>query len=116
MSQELTEKQQLDFSTVYGAIFALGVTSEYLQSLQGLLAERNAKYALNKAREAEKSCEVILTTLHREMTKRMTAEEKAISAHAIEHHKNLIYAFFLLDPDQQRRVSGLITKLKSEKQ
>ena len=114
MQSELTEKQQLDFSTIYGSIFALGVTVEYLSAVQGLLAERGAKYALNKAREAEKSCEVVLTTLNREMTKRMTPEEKAISEHAIEFHKDLVYSFFLLDTDKQRRVSSLIKKLKAE--
>jgi len=116
MSQQLTEKQQLDFSTIYGSIFALGVTVEYMSAVQGLLAERNAKYALNKAREAEKACEVVLTTLHREMTKRMTAEEKAISDHAIEHHKDLVYSFFLLDTTDQKRIKNLMDKIKREKQ
>jgi len=113
MQSELTEKQQMEFSVIYGSIFALGVTCEYLQALEGTLAERNAKYALNKAREAEKSCEGVLTTLNREMTKRMTPEEKAISEHAVEFHKDLVYSFFLLDTDKQRRVSSLIKKLKA---
>lgn len=105
----------MDFAVIYGTLFSLSTTLEYLDTIQVLFAEKGAKYALNKAREAEKSCEVILTTLHREMTKRMTPEEKAVSDHAIEHHKDLIYSFFLLDADKQRRVSGLINKLKTDR-
>lgn len=112
----LTEGQQYELAIVYGTIFMLNASVDCIQALQGVLLGRGAKYAINKAKDAEKACNAVLRVLEREKTKYMTDEEKKISAEAVESQKELVYNFFMLDAEQQRRVSGLISKLKSEKQ
>lgn len=114
LQEELTTKDQIDFSYVYGTIFSLSTTIEFLVAIQGLMGERKANYAQNKAREAEKACQLVYDILNREITKRMTAEQKVISQTAIDEHKGVIYDFFMLNYDRQRRVKSLIAKLTKE--
>jgi len=116
MSTELTEGQKYELAIVYGTIFMLSAAIDSIGAVQGILLDRDAKYAINKAKNAEKACNAVLKVLEREKTKYMTAEEKKVSELAVETQKELIYSFFLLEPDQQRRVSGLIKKLKSNEQ
>lgn len=108
-------KEELDFSTVYGTLFSLGTTVEYLACLRGLMLERNAKYVANKAKQAEDACQFVYDTLEREMMKRLTLEEKAIAMAAIDHHKLLIYDFFLMDNNDQHRVKQLMDKIKKQR-
>lgn len=109
------DKLVQDFATVYGTIFSLSTTLEYLVCIQALMAERKANYARNKAIEAEKACQVVHDVLYREMTKRLSPEEKAISEAAIDHHKKLVYEFFLLDRHEQVRVEKLMDKIRKER-
>ena len=115
-SSPLTEGQQLELSILYATIFMLTTSVECLEAVQATFTEQGARYITNKAKDAEKACNAVLKELTREKTKYMTAEEKKVSELAVETQKDLVYNFFMLDPEQQRRVSGLIAKLKSEKQ
>lgn len=112
----LTEGQQYELAIIYGTIFMLNASVDCIEALQGVLLGRGAKYAINKSKDAEKACNAVLKILEREKTKYMTEDEKKVSAAAVESQKELVYNFFMLDAEQQRRVSGLISKLKSEKQ
>lgn len=114
MTEELTTKDQIDFAYIYGTIFSLTTTIEFLTAIQGLMAERRANYAQNKAREAEYACQKVHDMLLREITKLMTPEEKELSSKAIDNHKETIYDFFMLTADHQRRIKTLIAKLKKE--
>lgn len=114
-TETLPSKEELDFSYVYGTLFSLSATIEYIQAIQGLMAERKANYARNKARKAEIACQAVYNTLEREITKNMSPEQKQVSLDAIEHHKNTVYNFFLLSSDEQRRVCNLMDKLKKER-
>lgn len=116
MSTELTDGQKLELSILYGTIFILSTSCDCLQAVQATFTEQGARYVTNKAKDAERACNAVLKVLEREKTKYMTAEEKKVSELAVETQKELVYSFFLLEPDQQRRVSGLIAKLKSEQQ
>lgn len=114
ITEELSTKDQLDFATVYGCIFSLSTTIEYLACTQGLMAERGANYARNKAKAAEEACQVVYNTLEREITKRMNDEQKKVALTAIDEHKKMVYDIFLLTPDHQRRIKSLINKLQKE--
>ncbi len=116
MQSELTERQQYELAIVYGTIFMVSAAIDTLEALQGIMFDRDAKYAINKAKDAEKACNAVLKILEREKTKYMTEDEKKVSAAAVESQKDLVYSFFMLDADKQRRVKHLIEKLKKENQ
>lgn len=114
LTEEVSTKDQQDFDVIYGTIFSLATVHEFLEGVQGIMGERKANYARNKAREAQTACKFVHDLLLREITKRMTPEQRAIAECAVEEHRNIIYDFFMLTNDHQRRVKGLIKKLKDE--
>ena len=114
MTDQLTEEQFLEFSILYGTLFSLSVTLEYCDGIVPVMASRKANYAVNKAKTAEAACKALETILMRELVKKMTPDEKAVALAAIEEQKQILYSFFMLEPDRQRRVKNLISKLNKE--
>jgi hypothetical protein len=86
-----------------------------MDAIQPVMASRKANYAVNKAKTAEAACKGLETILMRELVKKMTPDEKAVALAAIEEQKQILYSFFLLEPDGQRRVKNLISKLNKER-
>jgi predicted transcriptional regulator with HTH domain len=116
MTETLSPKDEYDFNVVYGCLFSLSVTTEYLDAVRVVMDDRKAKYVSNKSKEAQKACEFVKTTIEREITKRMNDEQKTIALGAVEQQKQIIYDFFLMDTNDQHRIKQLINKLKREKQ
>jgi len=112
---QLTETQLYDFNVAYGCLFSLSTVVDYLDAIQPVMASRKANYAVNKAKTAEAACKGLETILMRELVKKMNPDEKAVALAAIEEQKQILYAFFVLDVDDQRRVKTLISKLNRER-
>lgn len=115
MTESLSPKDEYDFNVIYGCLFSLDVTVEYLAAVQVVMSDRKANYVSNKSREAAKACGFVKNVIQREITKRMTPEQKAIAMAAVEHQKKLIFDFFLMDANDQHRIENLIKKIKKEK-
>lgn len=79
------------------------------------MESRGANYIANKTTQAETACQVVYKSLEREITKRMNDEQKVIALAAIEEHKTIVYDFFTMDSGDQKRVRGLLTKIKKER-
>ncbi|MFD2163705.1 hypothetical protein ACFSJU_14945 [Paradesertivirga mongoliensis] len=107
-------KEELNFNYIYGTIFSADTTAEYAESLATILNEQGQNYERNLAEQAGKACTKLGNALRRLLTKNMNDEQKAIALAAVDHHKDLVYDFFLLDCKQQQRVKGLIAKMKKE--
>lgn len=108
------DKSELEFNYVYGTIFSMDTSGEYAESVETILKEKGFKYERNLANQAAKCCKKLGDALRRLITKGMNAEQKAIALAAVEHQKEIIYEFFLLDGKSQERVLGLILKLKKD--
>jgi hypothetical protein len=116
MKQDLTPAEELNFHYKYGTLFSLSTAIEYAQSIAGIYGEEGNAYAKNKAIEVEKCCGKLHAAIERDITSGLPPEEKAIALQAVEHHKGIVYDFFLLDAKDQKRISNLISKIKKEKQ
>lgn len=115
MPVELSEQDALDFEVISGTIFSLAMTLDYLEGMQAVFSTRKANYVANKGRDAEKSCQALQNILLREFKKVMSKEEREIVGLSLEAQKNMIYALFSMEGNDQRRMMGLINKIKKEK-
>jgi hypothetical protein len=109
------DKAEQDFHIKYGSLFSLDATIEYCQALHGHYAEIGNKYAKNKCAETEATCEKLKSAIERELTNGLNQDQKRIALEAVEYHKSLVYDFFSLDAQEQRRVRGLLDKIKKER-
>jgi len=107
---------EIDFGTVYGTLFSLATTTEYLECVDVLFAKRKVNYLQNKAVEANKQCKVVYNLIEKEMNRHMSAEQRSLTNGAVEQHKELIYDFFKMDAKDQVRIKGLMNKILKEKQ
>lgn len=114
--QETMPSEDVSFAHIYSTLFALSVSVECLQALQGILSEQKHKYARNKCRDAEKASETAYKVVERAITRGLLPEQSKIMLEAVETQKSTMYDFFLLDTDAQHRVRGLINKLKREQE
>lgn len=114
MDTSTLSKDEIDFSTVYGTLFSLSTTLEYLTATMALMKERNAKNLANRALEAEKACQIVHNALEYEITKKMSSYERDITLSAVEHHKDTVYGYFVLNTDNQRKVKELMNTLREE--
>lgn len=114
--QETIPSEDVSFAHIYSALFALSVSVEVLQALQGILSERKHNYAINKAKEAEKACNTAYKVVERAIVRGLLPEQSKIMLEAVEQQKSTMYDFFLLDTEDQRRVRGLIAKIKKDRE
>lgn len=108
-------RDEMDFNTLYGCMFSLSTSIEYLICVRGIMLERKINYPANKALQAENACQVIYNSLEREITKYMTPEQREIALSAVEYHKQIVYDFFLMDNNDQHRVKQLMDKIKKQR-
>jgi hypothetical protein len=108
---ELTEDQQIDFSVLYGSLFSLTLVTDYLDALQPILKERNAKNTHTKVIEAENVCNALKNIVQYEFMKKLSSVERDIFLKAVESHSETVYRMFALDLDKQKLVWELIENL-----
>jgi hypothetical protein len=103
--------EELEHNYMLGTLFSIDTTVEYIESLQ-TMTDKKDSYAHNKFSDAVKSCGLVRKNIERKLYYGRTEEQKQMIDEAIDYHKTLVYDFFLLDADKQRRVRSLINKIK----
>jgi hypothetical protein len=103
--------EEIEHNYMLGTLFSIDTTTEYIESLQ-TMTDRKDSYAHNKFNDAVKSCGLVRKNIERKLYQGTNQEQKQMIDDAIDYHKTLVYDFFLLDVDKQRRVRSLINKMK----
>jgi hypothetical protein len=103
--------EEIEHNYMLGTLFSIDTTTEYIESLQ-TMTDRKDSYAHNKFNDAVKSCGLVRKNIERKLYQGRNEEQKKMIDDAIDYHKTLVYDFFLLDVDKQRRVRSLINKMK----
>jgi len=107
MSLEISE---IDFHYRIGTIIACEVVKEYAGTAGTHYKEAGNNYLFNKCQEAEKCAEKLSTAMSRDL--------KAIMPHVtpiVEHNMQIVYDVLALEIDDQKRIQGLIKKIKNGK-
>ena len=103
--------EEIIHNYMLGTIFSIDTTIEYIESLQ-TMTDKKDSYDHNKFDDAIKSCRLVRKNIERKLYQGRSEEQKRLIDEAIDYHKTLVYDFFLLDVDKQRRVRSLINKMK----
>jgi len=103
--------EEIIHNYMLGTIFSIDTTIEYIESLQ-TMTDKKDSYGHNKFDDAIKSCGLVKNNIERKLYQGRSEEQKQLIDEAIDYHKTLVYDFFLLDVDKQRRVRSLINKMK----
>jgi len=103
--------EEIIHNYMLGTIFSIDTTVEYIESLQ-TMTDKKDSYDHNKFEDAIKSCGLVKKNIERKLYQGRSEEQKQLIDEAIDYHKTLVYDFFLLDVDKQRRVKSLINKMK----
>jgi hypothetical protein len=103
--------EEIIHNYMLGTIFSIDTTIEYIESLQ-TMTDKKDSYDHNKFEDAIKSCGLVKKNIERKLYQGRSEEQKQLIDEAIDYHKTLVYDFFLLDVDKQRRVRSLINKMK----
>lgn len=109
---------ELEQNTKIGSLFCLNTVLEYSEVLTVYLEDKKdkvSKYQYNKNNDVIKACRTLYNSLFSGLTKGMDERGIQIVNNAIKTHENIITDFFILDEKDQKRVSGLISKIKKEK-
>lgn len=111
----LTEEQEYTFNVLYGFLFSLSLSNEYIQAMSAIVEDRGSNYVKNKVKESEKANDALLAVIKREFTKTLSDAERGVTLQAIEDQKAFVYKIFMLDADDQKRVKGLINKILKDR-
>jgi hypothetical protein len=103
--------EEIEHNYMLGTLFSIDTTTEYIESLQ-TMTDRKDNYAHKKFDDAVKSCGLVRKNIERKLYQGTNQDQKQLIDDAIDYHKTLVYDFFLLDGDKQRRVRNLIDKIK----
>jgi hypothetical protein len=103
--------EELEHNYMLGTLFSIDTTVEYIESIQ-TMTDKKDNYAHKKFDDVVKSCGLVKKNIERKLYQGRNEKEKQIINDAIDYHKTLVYDFFLLDGDKQRRVRNLIDKIK----
>jgi len=112
--QNLTETEEASFQLLYGFIFSMSMSIEYMDGIKPMLQAAGGRNALSKVLSAEETLKSLKGTIWHHFTKNMPPDQVGVFEQAIESHSETVYKMFSLGPDKQRRVWNLIEKLNKE--
>lgn len=110
---ELTEDRQMTFALIFGVLFSLRLTTDYIDGLYPIIDGNNSNWVKNKAKGAEKACNTLKTVINREFQKTMDSHTKEVFNKAFDIQQDLVYSVLGLDPEHQDKVRDLILKLNN---
>jgi len=110
--------EEYEINTKIGTLFCLSTLLEYTDTLTSLLEDHRdtkSKYQYNKTTEVNKSCRTLYNSLYSQLLKEYPKDSVEILDSAIKRHSDIVTDFFILSDKDQKRVSGLIQKIKKER-
>jgi len=100
-------KEEITFHYQVGSIIACDISKQYFGAAYTNYREAGNSYLANKCRDAEQANEKLLNALSRDL-KAIEGPVKEV----VEHNMEIIYGVLALPHEKQKRVLGLINKLK----
>ncbi len=115
ITETMTPREEIDFQTLYAAVFMFSVVGDYTTLLKVMFDERGDKYARNKADDVDKAVNKLQNLLSKQLFGKMNAQQQEIAKNAVEEHREIIYSLFAMDSPERNRIKNLITKIKRER-